>query len=85
MMVMRLSTTMIFTAMLAARALVMTGCGSSSSRGNGMAAKAPEDILAASRTAAGAASSVHIVSESGAGPLKLTLDLHLSREGVTAR
>jgi hypothetical protein len=78
---MRLSVTMMFTALLAAPALTMAGCGSSSSRGNGVAAKAPQDILAASRTAAQTASSVHVVSESGTGPLKLRLDLHLSRNG----
>jgi hypothetical protein len=52
------------------------GCGGSSS-GNGVAAKAPEQILAASKAAADAASSAHVSGSivTAAGPIGLDLSL----------
>lgn len=69
---------------MAACALVapglLGGCGSSSS-GNGVASKTPEQILAASKAAADAASSAHVSGSivTSAGPIGL--DLSLSSSG----
>jgi hypothetical protein len=62
---------------------LLVGCGGSSS--NGVASKTPSEILAASRAAAEDASSVHIVGESAQGPLKLVIDMALSREAGHSR
>jgi hypothetical protein len=67
--------------MLAACALgalgLLGGCGGSSSSGNGVAAKTPEQILAASKAAADAAGSAHVSGAivTGAGPIGLDLSL----------
>jgi hypothetical protein len=52
------------------------GCGSSSS-GNGVAAKSPAEIVAASKAAADGASSVHVSGSSVTGGTPITLDLSL--------
>jgi hypothetical protein len=59
---------------------LLGGCGSSSS-GNGVASKTPEQILAASKAAADAASSAHVSGSivTSAGPIGL--DLSLSSAG----
>jgi hypothetical protein len=59
---------------------LMGGCGGSSS-GNGVASKSPEQILAASKSAADAASSAHVAGSivTSAGPIGL--DLSLSSAG----
>jgi hypothetical protein len=58
------------------------GCGSSSS-GNGVAAKSPAEIVAASRAAADAASSVHVSGSivSSGSPLTLDMDMLAGRGG----
>jgi hypothetical protein len=63
-------------------AAVLAGCGSSSS-GNGVAAKTPAEIVAASKVAADAATSVHVsgsIVSSGA-PVTLDLDLLAGKGG----
>ncbi len=69
-------------AALLALAVLIAGCGSSSS-GNGVASKSPSEILAAAKTAAQSASSVHVAGSlnSGATPLTLDLDLASGRGG----
>ena len=63
-------------------AAVLGGCGSSSS-GNGVAAKAPAEIVAASKLAADAANSVHVSGTivSGRAPITLDLDLLAGKGG----
>ena len=66
--------------MLAGCALgALGGCGSSS--GNGVAGKSPEQILAASRAAAGAASSVHVSGSISSSGGQIGLNLSLSSSG----
>jgi hypothetical protein len=64
-----------------------TGCGSSSdtSASSTLVSKDASEILEASKTAAEQASSVRVLSESGTGPLRLTLDLQLARDSGYAR
>jgi hypothetical protein len=57
---------------------LLAGCGSSD---NGVASKEPKEILQASEKAIGNASSVTINGQSAQGPLKLTLNLKLNRQG----
>ncbi len=71
-----------FTLRLAAVALVLAaaliaGCGASSSSGNGVASKSPSEILAAAKTAAAGASSVHVAGALSSGGTPLTLDMDL--------
>jgi hypothetical protein len=63
--------------LIALVALAIAGCGSSSSSGNGVASKSPSEILAASKAAAGSASSVHVAGSltSNGTPIKLDLSL----------
>ncbi len=61
---------------LALAAVPIAGCGSSSS-GNGVASKSPSEILAAAKSAAGSASSVHVAGSLHSGGMALTLDLNL--------
>jgi len=72
-------------AALLASTILIAGCGSSSSSssGNGVASKSPSEILAAAKTAAQSASSVHVAGSlnSGATPLTLDLDLASGRGG----
>jgi hypothetical protein len=65
-------------ALAAALAIALAGCGSSS---NGVTSKSPAEILAASTAAAQGATSVHVVGRNAQGPLSLTFDLHLARDG----
>jgi hypothetical protein len=60
---------------------MLAGCGASSA-GNGVAAKAPAEIVAAAKVAGDAASSVHVSGSivSGGSPITLNLDL-LAGEG----
>lgn len=70
------------TVMLAASVLValavvaLAGCGGSSS-GNGVSSKSASEILAASKAAAGSASSVHVAGSLSSGGTPITLDLDL--------
>jgi hypothetical protein len=57
-------------------ATALAGCGSSSS-GNGLAAKTPTEILAATKAAADAATSVHVSGSVVAGTVPITLDMDL--------
>jgi hypothetical protein len=66
-------------ALTLALAAVLGGCGGSSD--NGVASKTASEILAASKSAAENASSVHVVSKSSQGPLTLTTNLQLSSNG----
>lgn len=61
---------------------LLGGCGSSSS-GNGVAAKAPTDIVAAAKVAADAANSVHVSGSivSGGSPITLDMDLLAGKGG----
>ncbi len=59
-----------------ALALAVTGCGSSSS-GNGVASKTPTEILAATKVASDAATSVHVAGSIVSGRAPITLDMHL--------
>lgn len=69
---------------LAALALATTiaGCGSTI---DPLASKTPQEILAASKAAAQAASSVHITINASQGPFKLTTDQQLTRNGGWAK
>jgi hypothetical protein len=61
-------------------ALAATGCGSgssSSSSDNGVAAKSPTEIVAATKAAAEKATSVHVAGSLVSGGVPLTLDLSL--------
>jgi hypothetical protein len=60
-------------------AVMLSGCGgSSSSSGNGVADKSPTEILAATKAAADAATSVHVSGSIVTGRSPITLDMHLS-------
>jgi len=61
---------------LALLASVLTGCGSSS-KGNGVAAKTPNEIVAGAKVLADAASSVHVSGSIVSGGTPITLDLEL--------
>jgi hypothetical protein len=61
---------------LALLAGVIGGCGSSSS-GNGVAGKAPADIVAAAKVAADAATSVHVSGSIVSSGTPITLDMDL--------
>jgi hypothetical protein len=67
------------TAMLVGLALLpaaLSGCGSSS-KGNGIAAKSPTEILAAAKVLADRATSVHVSGSLLSGGSPITLDMHL--------
>ena len=55
----------------------LAGCGGSSSR-NGLASKSPAEIIAAARTAADGASTVHVSGSTVTGGTPLTFDLSLT-------
>lgn len=57
-------------------AFALVSCGGSS--GNGVASKSPTEILAASKAAAGSASSVHVAGTLTTGGTPITLDLSLA-------
>lgn len=58
--------------------LAIGGCGSSSSSGNGVASKSANEILAAAKTAAKSASSVHVTGSLQSNGTPITLDLDLA-------
>src|SRR5690242_18608693 len=67
-------------AALALALAVLAGCGGSSSSdsaGNGVADKAPADILAATKVASDGARSVHVSGSLVSGGSPITLDMHL--------
>jgi len=64
-------------AALLAFALLIAGCGSSSS-GNGVASKSPSEILAAAKSAADSASSVNIAGSLKSGGMQITLNMDLA-------
>jgi hypothetical protein len=57
-------------------AALLAGCGGSSS-GNGVAAKSPNEILAATKVASDAASTVHVSGSIVSGGTPITLDMNL--------
>ena len=59
---------------------VLGGCGGSSS-GNGIAAKTPNEIVAASKAAADAATSAHVSGSIVSGGSPITLDMQLATNG----
>jgi hypothetical protein len=61
---------------------LLTGCGSSN---NGVASKTPKEIIAATKTAAAHASSVHISSKANVRHSSFTLDAALSPDASRAR
>jgi hypothetical protein len=63
--------------------IALAGCGGSA--GNGIASKAPAEILAVSRTAATSATSVHVVSKASQGRLTVTLSAQLASNGGRAQ
>ncbi len=77
----------------AALAFVLAGCGGSSSSGNGIESKSPEQILEAAKTASAQAKSVHIngTIQSSGKPVSLDMELlagkggkgEISQEGFT--
>jgi hypothetical protein len=66
-----------------ALATAALGCGGSS--GNGVASKSAPEILAASRAAAAAASSVRITGRTAQGPISSSFDVALTRTGGSGR
>jgi hypothetical protein len=68
---------------LPALVLVLAGCGGSSSSGNGVASKNPDQILEATKTAAKAAASVHIAGSivSEGKPISLDMELLAGKGG----
>lgn len=62
---------------LALIAAGLSGCGSSSSSGNGVAAKSPSEIVSAARAAADSASSVHVNGSIVNAGAPITLDMEL--------
>jgi hypothetical protein len=66
--------------LLALAALTIAGCGSSasSSSGNGVSSKSASEILAASKSAADSASSVHVTGTLASNGTPITLDLSLA-------
>jgi hypothetical protein len=63
---------------LVVAAALFAGCGSSSSKvGNGVAAKTPAEILAATRLAADSANSVHVSGAIASAGSPITLDMDL--------
>ena len=62
---------------LAVLALLLSGCGGSSSSGNGVADKSPGEIVAATKLAADAASTVHVSGSIVSNGSPITLDMSL--------
>lgn len=69
--------------LLVLAAVMLTGCGSVSSSGNGVAAKAPAEILAAAKSAAAGAATVHVAGSilSEGQPISIDMEL-VGRNGV---
>ncbi len=57
--------------------LALAGCGGSSSSGNGIESKSPQEILEATKTAASTATSVHIKGSIVTGGKPISLDMEL--------
>ena len=57
--------------------VVLGGCGSSSSAGNGIASKSPAQIVAAAKAAADGAATVHIAGRIVSGGKPLAIDMQL--------
>jgi hypothetical protein len=64
-------------AALAALAFALAGCGGSSSSGNGIESKSPQQILEATKAAASTATSVHIKGTIVTGGKPISLDMEL--------
>src|SRR5690242_9922251 len=66
-----------------AAALALAGCGGSSSSGNGIESKSPQQILEATKSAASTASSVHIKGSivSSGKPISLDMELLAGKGG----
>jgi len=62
---------------LALAAASLAGCGGSSSSGNGVAEKAPGEIVAAAKVAADAATTVHVSGSIVSSGAPITLDMNL--------
>jgi len=62
---------------LALLAVLLAGCGSSASQGNGVASKTPVQILAAARSAAVGAASVHVAGSIVSEGKPISLDMEL--------
>jgi hypothetical protein len=56
---------------------LIAGCGSSGSSENGVAAKAPNEIVSTSKAAAESASAVHVTGSIVSGGVPITIDLSL--------
>jgi hypothetical protein len=63
--------------LLVVLSVAVAGCGGSSSSGNGVASKTPSEILAATKVASDAATSVHVAGSIVSGGSPITLDMHL--------
>jgi hypothetical protein len=63
--------------LIALVALLLAGCGGSSSSGNGVADKTPAQIIAATKAASDEAKSVHVAGSLVSGGTPITLDLNL--------
>ncbi len=64
-------------ALIVLAAVLIAGCGGSSSSGNGITSKSPTEILAATKAAADSATSVHVAGTLNSGGSLITLDLNL--------
>ena len=82
---MRLRSLSLAGSLLACALPALAGCGSSSS-GNGVASKTPEQIVAEAKSAADGASSVHVAGSVNSGGAPVSLDLNLaSGKGATGQ
>lgn len=73
----RRSSTALLALVLVLLAAAIAGCGGSSSSGNGVADKTPAEILAATKAASDAATSVHVSGSIVSGKSPITLDMNL--------
>jgi hypothetical protein len=62
---------------LALVGVLLVGCGGSGSSENGVAAKAPSEIVSATKAAAVGASAVHVSGSIVSGGVPISIDLHL--------
>ncbi len=78
----RTTSPLLAAALIALIAIVIAGCGSSSS-GNGVTSKTPAEILTTTKAAADSASSVHVAGalSSGGSPITINLDLAAGHGG----
>lgn len=73
----RLRTSTLAGPLLALALAGVSGCGGSSSSGNGIAAKSPAEIVSAAKAAADSASSVHVTGSIVNGGAAIALDMEL--------